>query len=627
MNRTIFLRELRIGLLQELVSVGTLLSLFAAGGWLAATVYGQPVREMAEDLLLFMIALAALLAFSSGARTFTAESRRRQELFFFTLPVSRRALWLSLIGGRLVPALPVPALLVLVNDLLPEGLPGLRHLGSGGMAVFLALFASGACLSLFCRRDTVAYLAGTLITFPVVAQTLAFTISDFSSGSLREGLLTFSVGLLAAAFLGLSWFFFQRGEGQARTRQLANATFLGVTLASVLLLIGAGTQPALLEEFAGPWTQDPVPRDPLLSWEVETARLVSPGGRYLAVAEALSRQQRIWKITVVETATGRRVGERHWRDLRWVSWDAREEVLRILCRDHALPLFWSIGEEPVTAWIGLTPDGRELTRDRFWEFHTAASFRKGPDLLVDQRGYMSRLILLKEPRNTPVLAEISQSKEWILPLPWGAMVWGETIWRMEDGRVRGLKSDAVGALTSQMTSRRRDLAQRAGGHEPLPDGLRGAAAVLQAIKDLLPFAYSAEADVGLYLPVRGLDGRATLNDGALDHEISLPGCERGPSAVPELKAAPSSDHLLVRFKCRTATTSAQTTGSYRHFSYVPGSGSVKPLPGLDPVLDDRAIRLAYLDEQTAIWRPEKGETWKILRDGQVRTLWPPRSGE
>lgn len=291
MNRTIFFRELRVGLLQELVSVGILLGLSALGGWVAAAVYGLPVREMAEDLLLFLIVLAALLAFSSGARTFTAESQRRQEMFFFTLPISRSTLWLSLIAGRLIAALPVPAVLVLANALLYDGLPGLRHLGFAGMAVFLALFASGACLSLFFRRDTVVYLAGPLITFPVVAQVLAFAAWGFSGGSmLQEGLSALSVGFLATAFLGLSWFFFQRGEVQARTRQLANATFLGVTLAVILLLLGAGMQNPVLEKLAGPWTQ--YPDSPAFSppLEIKMARLVSPDGRYLAVAEALSQR-------------------------------------------------------------------------------------------------------------------------------------------------------------------------------------------------------------------------------------------------------------------------------------------------------------------------------------------------
>lgn len=619
MNRTIFLRELRVGLLQELVIVGTLLSLFAAGVWLAAAVYDQPIREMVAELLLFPVVLAGLLAFSSGARTFTAESRRRQELFFFILPISRRALWLSLIGGRLAAAFPVPALLVLANGLLRDGLPGLRHLGPGGMAVFLVLFASGACLSLFFRRDTVAYLAGALITFPVVAQTLAFTTSGFSPGSLRERLSALSVGLLAAAFLGLSWFFFQRGEVQARTRQLANLTLVGGTLTSFLLLLGDVTLSPFLDRFAGPWTQATALPNPLPVWEISTARQASPSGRYLAVVETLRERPGISRVTVIETATGRRVGEHRWRDLAWVSWDARKQVLGILCRDDGGPFFWRMGEKPRTLWVLLTPEGREIARRLFWHWNTAMAFRSGPDLLVEENGGNIRLISLLEPEHAPVLIEMVQPGTWsITPTRQGILVQAEKTWHVADGAARELRADEREAWLQSMASRETELRRKA----------RLLASGSSAEDPLLEWrAFMVQDDIVLYLPAGGAGGRAALYDGTLDREIPLPGCNRGRSAAPGLISTLSGPAFLASFDCRIDTASGPKTIRSRHYFYLPGSGSAKPLPGLDPVLENRFIRLAWLDERTAIWRPEKGETWKILQNGHARTLWPTQSSE
>jgi hypothetical protein len=132
--------------------------------------------------------------------------------------------------------------------------------------------------------------------------------------------------------------------------------------------------------------------------------------------------------------------------------------------------------------------------------------------------------------------------------------------------------------------------------------------------------------LALYLPTGGSEARIHLYDGSLGREIPLPSCPAGPAKNQELVPTRNSPAFLIRYQCRHVGASGQALQP-RHFYYFPGSGSPKALPALDRVLDGKPILLAYLDEQTAIWRPEKGETWKILRDGQVRTLWPPRSGE
>lgn len=130
--------------------------------------------------------------------------------------------------------------------------------------------------------------------------------------------------------------------------------------------------------------------------------------------------------------------------------------------------------------------------------------------------------------------------------------------------------------------------------------------------------------LALYLPMGGADGRAAIYDGALDREIPLPTCRQGKAALPELISARDERTWLLRFRCIVPSPLGVKI-EFRHFYYLPGSGQPQDLSALDREIGEEPILLAYLDERTAIWRPEEGETWKILRDGQIRTLWPPHN--
>lgn len=239
MKKAIFLRELRVGLLQELVAAGGVLGMLTAVGW----VYDQSFRDIKEALPMILFPLIALLAFSSGARTFMAESRRRQERFFYTLPISRGALWFSLVGGRLAASLPMVTLLFLIGSLLRRTPLSRDSLGAGALALYVLPFASGCCFSLPFRRATVAYLTGLWFVFLVqfIDQILQGFYSDVR---------VVSYFLLSATFLLLSWFFFHQGELHSWARQITHFVLLVVALMPLLLLLGAPFLLAYLDEHA-----------------------------------------------------------------------------------------------------------------------------------------------------------------------------------------------------------------------------------------------------------------------------------------------------------------------------------------------------------------------------------------
>jgi ABC-type transport system involved in multi-copper enzyme maturation permease subunit len=619
MKRSIFLRELRVGLLQELVAAGLVLGVLAVAGWLAVSVFGQPLEEMGDALSASLVVLITLLAFSSGARTFTAESRRRQELFFCILPISRTALWLSMVAGRLAAALSLATLLLLAGFSFPGDSPDLlRDLGAEELTLYLTLFASGCCFPLLFRRDAAAYLAAVLI-FLLLA--LVFPLLGSFSGFLLELLWTISAHLLSAAFLMLSWLFFQWGESRTRKRQLTNLMLLGLTLAVSFLLVGTVTQSPLLDRFAGPWTQgqSPEPQSPLQKW-ASTARLVSPGGRYLAVVEGLNLRPGVSRVTIVETATGRRIGKHRWRGFRWVSWDARNEVLRILDRASWFSVtVGSVSTRLGSDWILLTPEGRELTRHRSEPILAALSLQDGSDLLIDSN---SRALLVRwgSPKDFRVLAKVPEVSTID---PWSGQ--GAIVTHLSDIRMVRQVRDGfarpaidVGVFLEPYLLFLREIEERS-GQSLLTQGSKD-----RLIKKPIFGGVSLPDKLALYLPKDGSGARVHLFDGSLGREIPLPACAIGPAAAPELIPTSNSLAFLVRYQCHDYAASGQDL-QRRHFYYLPGSGSVKPFPALDPVLDDSSILLAYLDERTAIWRPKGGETWKILRDGQIRTLWPPQT--
>jgi hypothetical protein len=421
----------------------------------------------------------------------------------------------------------------------------------------------------------------------------------------------FSAGLLSITFLLLSWFFFQRGESQARPRQLINLMLLCATLATSLLVIVIVAVSPLLDGVAGPWTQDV----PYL--DISSLPLVSSGGRYLAVIETLRARPRISRVTIVETATGRRIGMHRWRGLVQVSWSAQNEVLRILYRDREFP-FSKEGE-----WIWLTPEGRKLVRHSLEPIQGPLPLRDGSDLLIDESS-RGRLVRWDNTKDVHVLAEIPQARSLYL---WGSQ----------------------GALVTQNSSSTTQVVRlvRSGT-------VQAAVGLDRFLEPYLSFLFEIEAKSGqkllktsskdrliekpifggvslpdklaVYRPIGGSGNRLHLYDGSLGREIPLPVCPGGPATTPELIPTRNSPAFLIRYQCRHVGASGQAL-QFCHFYYFPGSGSPKALPALDQVSDGKPILLAWLDEQTAIWRPEKGETWKILRDGQIRTLWPSLSSE
>lgn len=619
MNGTVFLRELRSGLIHGAACLVPAIGIVLVAGWLRHSDNFVAISAASLAVLVWII------IFASGARTFSLEDRQDQWLFWYSLPVSRDALWLSMVGGRMIASLLSLGLLLIVLFLsglpdlaLPQGLQagrGWLPLSALALSSYATIFASGYCVSLVIRRTLLIHVTGLVLLW-----ILLFSMARYVQ--LGQGLagpagfdLFFLAALfffLAAVFSLLSWLFFRRGELHIWKRRAVNLGALVLALASTLWLIRMITRPPLVDLVAGPWIQ------PLSSYSEAridvsgTGRLVSVGGQYLAVVESLENRLGYSRISLIETATGRLVGQRRWNDLEWVSWGGREQVLRIVSFDWDPFLMRYTG----TVMHRVTPEGRILSQSRFQLPPDLITLQGGSDLLIESVASGTRVVLLAEPERARVLMELPGVLAWSTqPLrrqgvfvflkdsrinqPWD-------IWHIAGGTVRKVQDkESIFRSPSQVR-----LQQRF-----------GRPAFAQALQD--PDLAHADQRLALSLPDSlalsvGTDGSAALYDGTLDREIPLPGCTRRASS-PELIPHRNNLAFLVRLQCGDAASTSEEI-QRRHFYYLPGFGRAKPLPALDRVMEKSPDPLAYLDEQTVIWR--EGETWKSLRQGQLRILWP-----
>ncbi len=652
MRRAIFLRELRVGFFQELAAGGIVLGSFAVFRRLASSavpMMSGPASDAREDLSALLAGLILLMGFSSGARAFRSETRRRQEFFLYVLPTSRQSLWLCLVGGRLAAALPIVALAFFASPFLSgEWVQSGENWGSWAALVLILypfMFAAGCCFSLILRWDPAVYVAGFSVTLFILAQLFVIVRVEFKPSGFQIFLWFCSGCLIFLALVLLSLHFFRRGEVYLRKRQLANQLFLVVTLVAVLLLIGTVALSPILDKVVGPWTQHPIALATPPFWVASTARLVSPGGRYLAVIEGLRLRPKIARISIIETATGRLLGERTWRGgIEWVTWAEEEEVLWVLSQGESLPLLWRKQASPSADWLRLAPTCQELSRSPagetmmvkmvspsldYWDLLLgrgvvgqstsieAEIYQDGSGIALrnGMAGGFLRLIRRNNPEHSPELG-IMPTGRWSIN-PWrdqGALVSvAEGVWHLAGGALRAPLS--MDDFLAPYLSFLGELEARTGQPGLLKSVSKGVHSPL--------FALSLPDRLALYRSPSGADGRVTLYDGFLKREIHLPGCRGGQAVALGLIPARNTLAFLVRYQCRTLSASDLAL-QHRYFHYLPGSGSPKPLSALDSVLNVQHILLAYLDERTAIWRPEKGETWTILRDGQLRTLWPPQ---
>jgi hypothetical protein len=302
-----------------------------------------------------------------------------------------------------------------------------------------------------------------------------------------------------------------------------------------------------------------------------------------------------------------------------VSWGAQNEVLRILRRDTAIPFFWRV-DPGKSEWIWLSPEGSELARHSLGQIQDALPLRDGSYLLLDTSS-RARLLHWESPEGLSVFAEIPQAGPIYKWGDQGAIVLQQRDTATQVAHVKDGKIHAVSDMEVFLKPYRSFLSniEEKSGRKLLSDISK------ERLFEKPAFGGVSLPDkLALYLPVSGSGTRIHLHDGSLGREIPLPPCSSGQVATPELVPTHNSSAFLIRYQCRYAGASGQAV-QLRHFYYLPGSGSPKALTALDQSLDSAPILLAYLDERTAIWRPKKEETWKILRDGQIRTLWPLRA--
>jgi hypothetical protein len=645
--RAIFLRELQAGLVPDVIICLLALAAFTAveralmGG-------GTPSEDARQGIDLVLFGCAALLSFASGARTFPREIKERRLLSLYILPISRGTLWCALVGGRLIACTAALATLFLARRSILLTLVQMEPL-LGSLVLLVALipvlFMAGVCSSLTFENNATVYLIGYPLAFFSVFQIIGLAKAGFSSWrptGLVDWFWTLSLALLFFVLSALSWWFFRLGDLTVRRRSLAKQVHLTLALLCTFGVTGAATHSTLLANRLGPWVQDQVAHGH--PWERDQQRAASPGGRYLAIAERLAGRPGLSRLNIVETSSGRVITTQMWHDLLWARWSAHEQELYLLLRDHWAPEPWRTLLAPQRTWVRLSPEGKELSRFPLGSIPISAFLPDGTDLIINDTGDKIQLLDLKNRPVPSVIQEIPRIPQlWPVHLyrnSQGVIVF-DTLgsrWWVKNGKVHRIDSsddryfgrpaeidlywqdDPALSLWTR-TSTNPKPKRRATGLAPtaIPEEARLLNEFLIR-SDQRP-SISRPESLAIYLPTGGRDGIVSLYDGVLDREIPLPVCTGGRAVFPELIAAESGPAFMIRFQCHVPARAGNTVRA-RHFYYLPGSGAVKPLPVLDRIMAHRPLLLAYLDERSAIWLSEDNRTWTLLRNGQLRTLWP-----
>ena len=331
MKRALFSREFRSALLPNLITAVAILASLMVVEKIYGVRFDAPLdaRGFVDGMLLIGLVVSG---FISGERCFPPELKEHRIFFLSSLPISWSGMWLAIVSGRLVAAMICALVVVSIrlpafwtqSDVIP--LPIALAIAAVALFAYGLFFSAGTLFALLFPRPLISYAVGYPLLGLLVLETLLAVSYDTSSFELRAlqmfppvDLAFFSVKLsmfvpfliLLFSFLALSLRFFVRGEN-ANPQQRARNQRLSVLTALIYLLfiIVVWARPTLVGK----------------TWETlgTSGAFVPAGvsldGRYLFTGQNLAGLPGIRRISIVDTRTGRLMGQALYKEVYWGYW-------------------------------------------------------------------------------------------------------------------------------------------------------------------------------------------------------------------------------------------------------------------------------------------------------------------
>jgi hypothetical protein len=382
----LFLRELRDGLLGNLLMMGGLLAVAVV------VELARPLAGTSEVVNVMILVIMVLLSFVAGERCFPTDLKERRLLFLNVLPVSRWRICLSILGARFLAFLAVTALVLLLR---PSVFAFRSQNDPAATSVVLTtlpvLFSSGAVLSLIFRTPAITYIVGYPMMLVVLFEADSYRRYG-EPGSFRLWYLFLFLATLISVLLCLG--FFQKGEFNLGRRKWTNLSLLSACAVIWWVSIYAIAVHPRIYDVRAKWHRSyDLPGIPFF-YRYSEDRVVSRSGRYLLVVESLSGHPAQERISVVDALSGALVGSRELRNVLWVGWSGDSDIVEALMTKVSKVFPSPPGIPPSTLWIRLSPAADILSTTEFPETLALRALSPLGEILVAREGESTRAFYL-----------------------------------------------------------------------------------------------------------------------------------------------------------------------------------------------------------------------------------------
>ena len=407
MSNSLFSREYWSALVPSAAILAVLLAAAAVVERLNASRLAEP-SDLRHAIDFFFITGFCVSGFVFGERCFPENLKDRRFLFLSSLPITRGALWISVVGGRSFAAWTVIGLTLSLRPSIGSSLSyagllwGAPSLGILCLAVHASLFSAGLSFALISRHVYLTYVVGpaamTIALFSAaLAMGYAFSYPWWSgvpegaslSSLLQAEWFPFWVGsamLLSALLTTRSYSTFKRGEFNSPRRRLVGALAVALIFFS-FISAACWVVVCPLPLLAGPWR-------PALNFDFwpNGEKPVSASGTYIALIRQRTNQPRFKEVLIIDTRSGEVTGKARFRDAREWGWSHHGDMLNLLVvRDSPLDR-WGFLAPGHVQLVRLSPKGKEISRQRLTG---EVRLSRSGDVLVVREGGTGRVLIAK----------------------------------------------------------------------------------------------------------------------------------------------------------------------------------------------------------------------------------------
>ncbi len=406
MKRALFPLEFRRIFIPTLIFLGSIRVTLLIGEQFRSVLRPDlPAASLAFDSVALVLLVAS--GYFSGLAAFSQDFKQKYMFFLQALPLSKSALWWTLLLANLSAALLSLGVALLWTEL------GAKPLLLG-LLIHLVLFCAGSGYALLFRNLSVIAAVGAFATLATLAVTVLLLISFVSDplfsrnelvprsgmsggqpawipglSELQPDLVYFLFCMLALLLLYvfLSYRFFVAGEFYILKVRLKNAGLLLACHLGIFVVL------AVAQDFSTFVASDPMEARCPWGAPFDACTAVSPRGDRLAVVERSRRHPQFARVSIVDVKTGKLSGRIRLRGVREIGWSSTGESLIVDLADDAPLARCSYLLPPSDSLAWVSPDGREMSRTRFrFSRILIESFAAGNRLLVvtksGGRGYV-----------------------------------------------------------------------------------------------------------------------------------------------------------------------------------------------------------------------------------------------